>query len=71
MPPKDRSKRQQVVERGPDEVTREYKEDSESSEGTIVAPGPGEPAFTPNRFCRLISKHLLRLITNKQKLTGK
>ena len=55
MPPKDRSKRQQVVERETDvEVTREYREDSESSEGTIVAPGPGEPAFTPDHLQQIL-----------------
>ena len=55
MPPKDRSKRQQVVEREPDvEVTREYREDSESSEGAIVAPGHGEPAFTPDHLQQIL-----------------
>ena len=75
MPPKDRSKRQQVVEMEPDvEVTREYREDSESSESTIVAHGPGEPAFTPDHLQQILqtnSKHLWRLINDKQKLTGK
>ena len=59
MPPKDKNKRQQAVERNFDgDTTREYREESTSSEDTTVGAGPGLASVT------MTSEHLDRLISS-------
>ena len=59
MPPKDRNKKQQAVEQDRNvEVTREYREESASSEDTILGADLGLASVT------MTSEHLDRLISS-------